>query len=190
MRIFLSILIFIFIIQSWTKADDIRDFQIEGMSIGDSLLDYYDKNIITNQIVYPYNSKKMGVWITPNNISLEQYDGIQVHLKKNDLNFFIKGISGHIYYFDGNISECYPLKKKIINNVRRLFSNSEEYSGKVKHHLDKSGKTIVDQNYFQLNSGDLILIECYDWSEEMSYGDKLSISIRSVELSNFIENDF
>ena len=27
--------------QSWTKADDIRDFQIEGMSIGDSLLDFY-----------------------------------------------------------------------------------------------------------------------------------------------------
>ena len=36
MRIFLSILILIFSFQSWTKADDIRDFEIEGISIGDS----------------------------------------------------------------------------------------------------------------------------------------------------------
>ena len=34
--IFLLILIFSF--QSWTKADDIGDFQIEGMSIGDSFV--------------------------------------------------------------------------------------------------------------------------------------------------------
>ena len=30
-------------LQSLTKADDIRDFQIEGMSAGDSLLDYFSK---------------------------------------------------------------------------------------------------------------------------------------------------
>ena len=42
MRIFIAILVLIFSLQSWTKADDIRDFEIEGMSIGDSLLDYVD----------------------------------------------------------------------------------------------------------------------------------------------------
>ena len=38
-----NILLIFFILlnfQSWTKADDIRDFEIEGMSVGDSLLDY------------------------------------------------------------------------------------------------------------------------------------------------------
>ena len=40
-RVFLSVLILIFSLQSWTKADDIRDFEIEGMSIGDSALDYF-----------------------------------------------------------------------------------------------------------------------------------------------------
>ena len=42
MRIFLSVLILILNLQSWTKADDISDFQIEGMSIGDSLLKFMD----------------------------------------------------------------------------------------------------------------------------------------------------
>ena len=42
------ILIFILTLsfQSWTKADDIRDFQIEGMSIGDSLLEFFNEKII------------------------------------------------------------------------------------------------------------------------------------------------
>ena len=41
MKIILIILISIFGFQSLTKADDIRDFEIEGISIGDSLLDFY-----------------------------------------------------------------------------------------------------------------------------------------------------
>ena len=43
MKIFISVLVLIFI-QSWIKADDIRDFEIEGMSIGDSALKYFSKN--------------------------------------------------------------------------------------------------------------------------------------------------
>ena len=48
MRIFLSVLILIFSIQSWTKADDIRNFQIDGMSVGDSLLNYYNEKKLKN----------------------------------------------------------------------------------------------------------------------------------------------
>ena len=48
MRNFLLILILILSFQSWTKADDIRDFQIEGMSIGDSLLNFVSKKEIKN----------------------------------------------------------------------------------------------------------------------------------------------
>ena len=40
MRIILSILILLFYFQSLTMADDIEDLEIEGISIGDSLLLY------------------------------------------------------------------------------------------------------------------------------------------------------
>ena len=50
MKIFLSVLILIFGLQSWVKADDIRDFEIEGMSVGDSLLDYYNLSEIKKAI--------------------------------------------------------------------------------------------------------------------------------------------
>ena len=59
MKILLSILILVFSLQSWTKADDISEFQIEGISIGDSALNFYSKKEIKKFMkeFYP-NSKK------------------------------------------------------------------------------------------------------------------------------------
>ena len=39
---FLLILVLIFSLQSWTKADDIRDFEIEGISLWKSATDYFN----------------------------------------------------------------------------------------------------------------------------------------------------
>ena len=84
MKRLLLILILTLSFQSWTKADDISDFQIEGMSIGDSLLDYFGEDKITNYLHFPYNSKKFALWINPKNASFETFEGIQVHVKKNE----------------------------------------------------------------------------------------------------------
>ena len=64
MKRLLLILILTFSFQSWTKADDIRDFEIEGMSIGDSLLDHFTKKEITNskKINYKDNKFKFAYW--------------------------------------------------------------------------------------------------------------------------------
>ena len=48
MRIFLFFLFLIFFSQSWTKADEITDFEIEGISIGNSLLDHYSEEYVNN----------------------------------------------------------------------------------------------------------------------------------------------
>ena len=39
-RIFIIVLVLVFSLQSWTKADDISELLIEEMSVGDSLLKY------------------------------------------------------------------------------------------------------------------------------------------------------
>ena len=41
--------------QSSTKADDISEFEIEGMSIGDSLFNFFDNEKINNSIVNTYD---------------------------------------------------------------------------------------------------------------------------------------
>ena len=66
MKILLSVLVLIFSLQSWTKADDIRDFEIESMSIGDSLLDHVSKELILkeNQNVFDgQNNKSITSWV-------------------------------------------------------------------------------------------------------------------------------
>ena len=58
MKKLLLILVLLFSFQPLSTADDIRDFQIEGMSIGDSLLDYYSKSNIDKTKYTPWNDKK------------------------------------------------------------------------------------------------------------------------------------
>ena len=50
MRIFLAVLIFILSLQSLTKADDISEFEIEGMNVGESALEYFDEKYIIEGI--------------------------------------------------------------------------------------------------------------------------------------------
>ena len=59
MKKFILFIILTISFQSWTKADDIKDFQIEGISLGDSLLDYFnEKDILNNKLKYHYTSNK------------------------------------------------------------------------------------------------------------------------------------
>ena len=46
-------------LQSWTKADDIKDFEVEGISVGDSALDHFSKKEIDDSAsIGNYKSKK------------------------------------------------------------------------------------------------------------------------------------
>ena len=44
------VVILLFKSQPWSLADDIKDFEIEGISVGDSLLNKYSKNEINEKI--------------------------------------------------------------------------------------------------------------------------------------------
>ena len=75
MRVYLTILILIFFIQSWAKADDISDFEIEGMSVGDSLLKFYSEKLILKKLKIDedlYNYKKFYQVINSLNNALEK----------------------------------------------------------------------------------------------------------------------
>ena len=44
------VLVLNFSLQSWTQADDIREIEVEGMSVDDSLLNFFDINEINKNI--------------------------------------------------------------------------------------------------------------------------------------------
>ena len=60
MKRLLLILVLTLSFQSIAKADDIRDFQIEGMSIGDSLLINMSKKEIDSTKIY-FKTTKHGI---------------------------------------------------------------------------------------------------------------------------------
>ena len=58
MRIFVSVLVLIFCFKSWVIADDVSEFEIEGVSIGDSLLDYFSKEKVDKRVKLYIQTKK------------------------------------------------------------------------------------------------------------------------------------
>ena len=82
MKRLLLILILTLSFQSLTKADDIRDFEIEGMSIGDSLLDFYSKDEINSFEILSYADDKITAFNVK--IRLDIYEEIQIAIVTND----------------------------------------------------------------------------------------------------------
>ena len=151
-------------------ADDIRDFQIEGMSIGDSLLDYFSEDEIKNNIIkdyYKYKSNKKFITVEFNELpSAKTYDLVQLDLK-NDKKYEIYGLSGHIWYKE-NIDDCYKKQNEIDKELSKIFKGAKrEHVSKKKHSVDESGKSNLTYIMYWFKSGDYASIDCTDWSSKM-----------------------
>jgi len=69
-------------------ADDIRDFEIEGISIGDSLLDYYSEEEIKNNRHNYYNNKTYTP-VEMRSTFFTTYESMSFNYKTNDKNYII-----------------------------------------------------------------------------------------------------
>ena len=104
MKKILLILILILSFQSWTNADDVRDFEIEGMSIGDSLLNYFSVEEMKSLSRAEYKSKKYArIILTSSNLDI--YDDIDFYFRTNDKKYSMKAVVGGLYYED--LDECF-----------------------------------------------------------------------------------
>ena len=188
MKVFLAVLILIFSFQSWTKADDISDFEIEGMSIGDSALKFFTKSEIEKNIQnYPYNSKTMkAVWIR-NNDQTKIYNGIQFHYNTSDRNFKIESLSGVLWFID-EFSGCKKKQKEIVSEFKEMFPNEDIIdTGLRNYKSDPSNKSKYINIGFRLKSGDTLTVSCSDWSESMKPNtDNLRVTINSAIFDNWI----
>ncbi|MDA9682871.1 hypothetical protein N9U23_03180 [Candidatus Pelagibacter sp.] len=190
-KIILIQFIFIFLIfnqQSLTEADEINDFELDGISVGDSLLEHMSEDDIKKNIVDVYNyidDKKFIVsGFFTNNLS-SKYRLIQVTFKKNDNKYILYGVEGIINPMI--FSECLITQQEVEKNIKNLFKNYEKFGPDIiKHPVDQTGKSIVNQIAFELD-GNVVLIECYDFSVQASYPDSFKISVYSKELNEWLQ---
>jgi len=191
MRNFLLILILTFSFQSLTKADDINDLQIEGMSIGENILDFFTIKDLKNfgEGNYPASDKFYDIYTHSEKYT--QYDSVGINLKKN--NYLIYGISGSI--FIKNIDECKKKKNEIQNEIISQFIDSKiiDHGTYTQKDYNDNDSTKTQVEIHLPNKGGLISIECSDWSKktEASHGwyDNLSVSIYSKEFEKWLRNE-
>ena len=191
MRIFLIILIFIFSIQSLSRADDIRDFEIEGLSIGDSLLDFFDKNQIDNFLNYDESTDlkfRISEFSETDNFKINNYDAMQVYYKPDDKKYLISGIRGAL--FCKSKSECINQHSKIIDDLKNSFSDfKNSKSEKFKHPDDISGKSTVELLFLNLKKG-YITVRYTDWSNKVDFSDNVDVEIGTTELEKWIRGNY
>ena len=95
-RLIISIFLIIFSLQSLTKADDISDFQIEGMSVGDNLLDHISITELNNSKKFYYKRESYIGIVLDNNF--KDYDDVQITYKKDNQNFIIYSVTGRLFF--------------------------------------------------------------------------------------------
>ena len=189
MKIFLGVLVLIFSLQLWAKADDIRDFEIEGFSLGISLLEYYTKKEIDNNIdnnSYAYTDQKF-VQINIYDGNFGDYEVMQFTVKRNDKKYILHSIAGGIFYSDFN--KCLKKQKKISNDVLQLFKNAEKLLNKKGVMPgDDTGKSYAISDVYFINGGSMS-VRCFNWSNKMekekNYTDNLRVGIRTDEFNNW-----
>ena len=191
MRLFLSFLILIFTIQSWTKADDIKDFEIEGMSINKSALYFMTVDEIVNNTL-PYFETKRKYYISSFVGDLKLYDQVEIYLKSNDNKYYIKSIIAGI--FIDELDQCLKQKKKIVNDLDKIFLDIKKISGSKKHEADPTGhsKHYIDQ--YNLGYPNHIRVECTQFSKEMINAglanNSLNVVVMTKEINDWVAGGY
>ena len=187
MKRLLLILILTFSFQSWTKADDISDFQIEGMSIGDSLLDFFSEDEILKNDGNYYSKKKFVTTVFNNHRKIKNYDWLQISYKRNDSKYIIYSIDG-VIEFKKNYKACLKKKDIVVNELSTFFDKNNTIIDKGKHRADKSGKSIYENLIFELDGGHQAIVSCLDWSKafEKKYFDHMKVWVNHTEFKEFI----
>ena len=178
----------LFSFQTSSLADDISDFQIEGMSVGDSLLDYLTEEEIKNKEKYIYENNKF-ISIIISEPTFELYENVQIVYESS--NKKIHGLEAFIDY-EKNIKDCYNKKDEIVSELTEFFTNKVKIwsQNNEKYQADKSGKSKFSAVNFDFDIGGGARVICYDFEEKISiekgWTDSLSVSINSIEFDKYI----
>ena len=186
MKILLTFFVLFF--SSSVLADDISDFQIEGISIGDSLLDQLSKEEILNEIEtnkssYYYLNNDFGEVYLFNNF--KNYDYLSFFVKTDDEKFLIYSIRGGITFIE-DMKGCISKLNNIVEEISSMFQNAEKTQDTIKHGIDPTGRSIIEDVTFYFDSGDLISVQCTNFEVSLriknNWGEGLSVSVRTLQI--------
>ena len=175
--------LFVLLFSSLVVADDISDFEIEGISVGDSALDFFSEKQIKEN-TWDYYDDKTFTPVQMDELSFFKiYDAVDFGYKTGDTNYIIHDLSGIIIY-KNNITDCYIKMDKIYIELSQLFKNAEILEKEVTP-APFDSKSLKTDYTFLLNSGS-VAVACYDYSKEHGGNDFLSVEIQTKEFYDWL----
>ena len=180
---------------SVTIADDISEFEIEGMSVGDSLLDYMSLEKI-NISKRNYFDDQRNYYVVGLADNLNSYDVVDLYLKTGDKKYIIRTIGGVL---DISGSKCFSKKDEIAKELESFFPNIIKEEFEKSHEFDKSNKSKQYQTVFFLKNTKRandphIRVECSVWSKEVKkktgFSDSLNVVAMTTEILDWIYSGY
>ena len=190
--------------QNSSLADNIQDFQIEGMSIGDSALNHFSEAQLEDneQGWHNYSYKEYSTSFVPGK---GIYDWFLVSYKNDDYNFKIEAIVGGIEKKDYNNKECINKLDTVALNMSELFKNTKqdnkniyELTADASRTYPFTGKSTVTSTSFNFPGKGVIILACYNMDKEanenanfitstLNQNDSFRINIRSRIFENYLK---
>ena len=189
-------------------TDNIKDFKIENISIGDSALDYFTESQLDNSELdwFNYSYKEYSTSLLPGR---GIYDWFKITYKNEDYNYIIEGLAGIVVKKNYEEDKCNKQLDSTALNLSKLFKNtkSEEKKtyrvvydpSKIFQETNLSGKSKLTSIFFDFKQEGKIILSCYDMDKEtneidspikdINQFDTFRIDVRSKNLLNHLKKN-
>jgi|TARA_B100001540_G_scaffold308690_1_gene323757 hypothetical protein len=189
-------------------TDNIKDFKIENISIGDSALDYFTESQLDNSELdwFNYSYKEYSTSLLPGR---GIYDWFKITYKNEDYNYIIEGLAGIVVKKNYEEDKCNKQLDSTALNLSKFFKNtkSEEKKtyrvvydpSKIFQETNLSGKSKLTSIFFDFKQEGKIILSCYDMDKEtneidspikdINQFDTFRIDVRSKNLLNHLKKN-
>mgnify|MGYP006125815543 CR=1 FL=1 len=167
----------------------IKDYKIEKIGVGDSLLNIISKEEIEKQISNPEKNYDILELDPPNKFvpiikknNLDTYYELEIFIEPNDNKYIVKAIHGRMSNI--NLNLFLDKKSKIGLEFSDMFKNAKREEDSI--FKPDSRRTVYDST-FTFKDGNEVKIQCYSYSElNIPSNNHLVIGISSKEISDWL----
>ena len=180
MKKLLIILILALGLQSLIKAEDMSNFEIDGMSLGDSMLDHLSEKEI-NESKDESHEDRQFITKTFSAKTTSSYEVHQITYKRLDKKKELHAIVGVIGFPD-NINKC-KKKMKIISSELSILFPSTPKKDWGKYDMPKGHYFPIT---FTFKDKSRAMVACFNWNEKSDIKDNLKVSLYSAEYREYL----
>ncbi len=206
MKKILGIVVLSLLLSTSAYTDDIKDFKIESISIGDSALDYFTESQLENGELdwFNYSYKEYSTSLL---LGKDIYDWFKISYNSHDDDFIIEGLVGIVVKKKYDDNKCNKELDTAALDISKLFKNTKQgkkqlykvvYNPrKIFQEPNSYGKSTATSISFDFKDEGKIILSCYNMDKatnqidspikDINQFDTFRIDIRSKVFAHYLE---